>query len=441
MLCVLLCASLFALCIFAGASGARSPSSLSSSSSSPHAEQRLAVFDDVWQTTFERYYDPLMGGVDWPALRTEFRPRAAEALTKEEFYGLLRRMLARLGDPHTRLYAPEEYFGWREPRYISVGVRVRLIEGAVVAVEVERGSEAARAGVRAGEEVLSVDGEAVETLLVRRASEQAGASSSSTSNSSGARASAAARIFEGERESVAEVVFRSEQGREIRVGLRRVQKTRAPVLRVRREGGYGVVEFNAFAPETAAGLARAMRGELRGVRGLVIDLRDNGGGEAEAMTDIASIFLPKGTKLGRFIDREGRAQLEPQTRSAMLSAADSVHVFDAPVVLLTSGRTASAAEVFVAALRESRRASTLGERTCGCVLGIRRRHTLPDGGVLEISEMDFRTQAGARLEGSGVVPDESLAPARRDISKGRDAALLRAFELLRSAGRPSKTGA
>ena len=385
-----------------------------------------------------------MGGVDWAALRAEFRPRAAEAPTQTQLYGLLRRMLAQLGDPHTRLYAPEEYSGWREPRYISVGVRVRLIEGAVVVVGVERGSEAARAGVRAGQEVLSVDGETVGTILRRRAPEQARAGRSPANNSSGARASvaaAAARIFEGEKESVAEVVFRSTEGREIRVGLGRVQKVRAPVLRVRREGGYGVVEFNTFAPEMAAGLARAMRAELRGVGGLVIDLRENGGGEAEALTDIASIFLPKGTKLGRFIDREGRPQLEPQTRSAMLSAADSVKVFDAPVVLLTSGRTASAAEVFAAALREARRATTVGEPTCGCVLGIRRHHTLPDGGVLEISEMDFRTPAGARLEGVGVVPDEAVVPTRRDISEGRDAALLRALELLRRARRSSTAGA
>jgi C-terminal processing protease CtpA/Prc len=55
--------------------------------------------------------------------------------------------------------------------------------------------------------------------------------------------------------------------------------------------------------------------------------------------------------------------------------------------------------------------------------------------VLEISEMDFRTRAGARLEGAGVVPDEQVAPTRRDFSTGRDRALQRAFELLKRAHR------
>ncbi len=171
---------------------------------------------------------------------------------------------------------------------------------------------------------------------------------------------------------------------------------------------------------------------MKGARGVVVDLRENGGGDSEAMTDVASLFLEAGRSLGRFTDREGRIHVEPHTRAALLSSPEAAPADRAaPLVLLTGARTASAAEVFAAALKESGRALVVGETTCGCVLGIRRRHRLPDGGILDISETDYRTAAGLRLEGTGVAPDENIPPTRRDLRRGRDAAMLRALELLK----------
>ncbi|HZG52183.1 MAG TPA: S41 family peptidase, partial [Pyrinomonadaceae bacterium] len=220
------------------------------------------------------------------------------------------------------------------------------------------------------------------------------------------------------------------------VRLRRVLQSRLPALSVHKSEGFAVVNFNMFVPEIASELMRALRkGELRGARGLVMDLRDNGGGHAETMTDIASAFLPQGTNLGEFTDREGRVSSAPQTRAAMLFAADTVAEFRGAVVVLTSTRTASAAEILAAALQETHRAQVIGEHTCGCVLAIRRRHTLPDGGLLDISEMDFRTARQTRLEGAGVTPDELVSPTRRDISDGRDPALERALRILKTLGK------
>ena len=396
------------------------------------ADERLAVFDDVWQTVAERYYDPSMNGLDWQAVRAEFRPHAASSSNPVELYDTLRRMLARLRDPHTRVHAPGERADWREARYVSVGVRVREVEGRVLVSEVERGSEAERGGVRAGDAVLSVEGEPAAALVARRLAERAGAAKPAT-----ARAIAVARLFDGAPDTFVNVAFttggKSGAGEKL-VRLRRVVRTRVPALSVRRAGDFAVVSFNLFTQGTAAEFARAMRDELRDARGLVLDLRDNGGGEAEAMADIASALMPAGTRLGRFTDRQGRPQLEPRTRARLLSTAESLVEFRGPVVALTGARTASASEVLAAALRERGRGRVVGEETCGCVLGIRRRHTLPDGGTLEISEMDFRTASGARLEGAGVAPDETVTPTRRDLAAGHDPALARAIELLKAVG-------
>jgi carboxyl-terminal processing protease len=66
-------------------------------------EGRLAVFDDVWETIQDRYYDPKFHGIDWQAKRTEFRPVAARAGNAQELYDVLRQMIASLRDAHTRV--------------------------------------------------------------------------------------------------------------------------------------------------------------------------------------------------------------------------------------------------------------------------------------------------------------------------------------------------
>ncbi|MDT7779769.1 MAG: carboxyl-terminal processing protease, partial [Acidobacteriota bacterium] len=390
-------------------------------------EGRLRIFDEVWEQVRERYFDPGFQGVDWQEVRQDLRPKAAEARDETELYAVLRRMLGHLRDPHTRVFAPGESMDWRVQRYVSVGVSVRELAGALVVTDVERGSEAASAGVRAGDSVLSLDGEPVSSLVARRLAEQGAAGSSA------ARLIAVSHLFDGPRDSTVRLNFaRAGESRERSATLNREPHTRLPSFEVHGEGrGVRLVRFNIFTPEVATQFTRALKDELKDARALVIDLRDNGGGEAESMADLASTLLPAGLSLGRFTDREGAIRLEPFTRTALLSSADSFARFSRPVVLLTNAHTASAAEVFAAAMRETNRASVIGEATCGCVLGIRRRHQLPDGGILDVSEMDYHTARGARLEGTGLRPDISVEPTREDLRRRRDRALERALEILK----------
>ena len=99
---------------------------------------------------------------------------------------------------------------------------------------------------------------------------------------------------------------------------------------------FGVVEFDVFTQEIAADLMHALDDKLHDARGLIIDLRNNGGGEAEAMTEVASVFLPTGKSLGYFKDRSGRIGFEPRTSAAMLFAPDSIKSSRVPLIILTS---------------------------------------------------------------------------------------------------------
>lgn len=388
---------------------------------------RLGVFDEVWQSVRDRYYDPALHGADWNAVRAALRPLAAQARTNDELYGVLRRMLRSLRDSHTRVYAPNEKFNWHRPRYLSTGLTIREVEGQLVIAAVEANSEAERSGARAGDTVVSVDGAPAVAVLKRLLAEEVSASRAAT-----ARFQAVSMLLDGPREKQVEVRLRNATGRERTIKLDRRERERQPALRLRRvKDNYWIADFNVFTTQIAVEFVRALRQELRAARGLIIDLRQNGGGEAEAMVEIISTLLPPGVKLGQFTDRAGHVFLDPQTRSALLFSAERLPRFGGPVIVLTSEKTASAAEILAYVLKERNRALILGGQTCGCVLGVSRARQLPDGGTLALSEMNYQTPAGARLEGVGVAPDVPLAPKLGDLIKRRDTALERALEEMR----------
>ncbi|MBD0371531.1 MAG: PDZ domain-containing protein [Pyrinomonadaceae bacterium] len=389
-------------------------------------EGRLAVFDDVWETIRDRYYDASFNGLDWEDARERFRPQAAEAKDGAEFYAVLRRMVGTLRDAHTRVYAPEEKFDWQHPRVITTGISVREVEGQPVVVSLERGSQAERAGLRVGDIITSVDDKPALTLFMKRLENVTGASTVQS-----ARARVMATLLAGDAASTVKVTWRASDAVERAGVLRREWRDRTAKLVLEKRGDFFIVRFDAFTQKVALDLMRALKSSLRKARGIVIDLRNNGGGDSEAMTDVASAFLSPRTSLGRFTDRTGRTSVEPQTRTSMLMAAESIVRFDGPLVILASERTASAAEIFVASIKEARRALLIGTGTCGCVLAIRRRHLLPDGGELDVSEMDYRTSSGVRLEGVGVAPDEIITLSLSDIRAGQDRAIERALERLR----------
>ena len=147
------------------------------------------------------------------------------------------------------------------------------------------------------------------------------------------------------------------------------------------------------------------------------------------MADVASLFLDEGTNLGRFADRSGAA-FELQTFPKRLWRTSALAPIKLPLVVLTSENTSSAAEILAATLQAKGRAQVIGSGTCGCVLAIRNRHALPDGGVLDVSEFDYKTAGGVRLEGAGIKPDKTIALTRSDVYSRHDRPLERAIKLL-----------
>src|SRR5689334_9004997 len=131
-------------------------------------EGRLIVFDDAWETIQERYYDPAFHGVDWMAKRNAFRTAAGRAANSQEFYELLRQMIASLRDAHTRIYSPDEKFDWWSPRFVTVGVTVREIQGVPTVIHIDPTSAAAKTDIQPGDVIVSVDNIPVADYLSQR---------------------------------------------------------------------------------------------------------------------------------------------------------------------------------------------------------------------------------------------------------------------------------
>ncbi len=394
-------------------------------------EGRMAVFDDAWSTISERYYDQgfsgLPPGLTWDAQRSKFRTLAAETNSGPELYAVLRRMISSLGDPHTRVFAPAEKFDWWRPRFVTIGLSVKEIASLPTVVQVERGSAPHRAGIVPGDIIEAVNDQPALSLIQKRLNDGIAAGPPQ-------RARAFGGLVDGPPEGLVEVRWKGKDGKSRTAQFKRYWRQRELGLRVRRESDFAIVEMDAFTREISYDFVLALREKFTNVRGIVLDLRSNGGGDAEAMTDVASVFLGSGFSLGRFIDRSGTSfGLITRRKSALIP--DRLAQTKVPLIVLSSDRTSSAAEIFIAGLKSSSRATIIGTPTCGCVLAIRTRHELPDGGLLDISEMDYQTAAGVRLERNGIKPDTTVLIDRNDLYSGYDRALELSMDRLRHINR------
>lgn len=400
------------LALPAGSRASRDDSSLVSTTT---AEGRLVVFDDVWETIEDQYYDPHFRGVDWQAKRLAFRPAAARAATPHEFYELMRQMIASLRDAHTRVYAPDEKFDWWNPRFVTVGLAVREVEGQALVAQVEPNSAAAKLDIRPGDVIVSVDNVPVADFLEQRLR------ASGLGTEERGRYRFVATLFDGPPGTSVQLAWTTRDKKTRTAVLQRYWSQRQLGFSTQKKGKLAILRLDAFTQSLALDFSKALPSALEDAEAVVLDLRSNGGGDAEAMADVASLFLTDGINLGRFADRSGAA-FELQTYSKRIWRVPQLSQIKLPLVVLTSESTSSAAEIMVAALQHAHRARVIGTATCGCVLAIRTRHGLPDGGLLDVSEFDYRTANGVRLQDRGVVPDQTIRLTRSDLYSRRDPA-------------------
>jgi carboxyl-terminal processing protease len=290
---------------------------------------------------------------------------------------------------------------------------VSVRDGRIVVAAPIDGSPAARAGMRTGDVILSVDDVAVNAGKLDATIEQM------RGNAGSHVRLAVGRI--GEPEPLQFDLERSE------VHMRTVRAESLP-------GGYGYLRITQFSDSTPADLRASLdvlqANRARTLSGLVLDLRGNPGGVLESAVSVADEFLESGV----IVRADGRT---PDARFEMdATPGDAIH--GAPLVVLVDGGSASGSEIVAGALRDHHRATLMGERTFGKG-SVQTVIPLRDGQALKLTTSRYFTPSGASIHERGIEPDVVLAQssqggADRPEPTSRDAATQAAVQYLRDRG-------
>lgn len=303
-------------------------------------------------------------------------------------------------------------------RYGGVGSLIRKRDDYVIFAQPYKGSPSDLAGIKIGDKILAIDGQSMQ----------------------GRDVSVISSHLKGEPESDVEVVI--ERNIDSSVDTLRLTRKRISIPSVNYAGiirdGVGYISHNDFIEGSYDEMRRAVEQLLAtdSLRGIVLDYRSNGGGVMQEAVDIASLFVPRGSRVVSLMGRDSSSLKHLDTRYAPL--AENI-----PVVVLVSGNSASASEILAGALQDMDRAVVMGNRTYGkglvqgtryvgynsylkyttakyytpsgrCVQSRNYATMRNEGSVTTVPDSlisEFRTRAGRKVyDGGGIVPDVKIEP-------------------------------
>jgi carboxyl-terminal processing protease len=295
-----------------------------------------------------------------------------------------------LDDRFSNYFAPRDYQDFQEAtegRFEGVGMSVEEIERGLRVITVYENSPAARGGVKPGDVITEVDGRPI-----------AGQSSDESTTRIKGPAGTPVRLT---------VVT---DGKRRELTLRRAE-VQIPVVDSALRRGVAYVRLASFTSGAHGAVEEAVKELLdKGAEGVVLDLRDNGGGLLNEAVLVSSIFIPD----GKIVTTKGRAR-PTRVYEATGGAIDA----DVPVAVLVNERSASASEIVTGALQDRDRATVVGTKTFGKGV-FQEIEPLSNGGALDITVGEYFLPSGRNLGGNGVAPD---VRAEDDPETPRDEAL------------------
>jgi carboxyl-terminal processing protease len=316
-------------------------------------------------------------------------PPSERALVRGALRGMIK-VLKKKDDPYALFYTPKGYKSVRElttGRFSGIGVWVKPQGDELEIVSVLPSTPALKAGLKRGDVIESIDGTPVSGM---------------TSDE------AVARIKGREGSSVDLVVRRNDKP--LSFALTRAD-IELPNLEAKlTDDGFGYIRLFGFARGAGDQLREEVDDLLEdGAKGVILDLRDNGGGLFSEAVDVASVFMEDGDVV---IYRE-------RSNDDVVYEAEGDAFEDVPTVVLVNEGTASASEIVAGALQDSERAIVVGTTTYGKG-SVQQIVPLADSSALKLTTAAYLTPSGRNIDGQGIEPDVEVDAAYGQRSRAEE---------------------
>lgn len=336
-----------------------------------HKNHPRNIYHKAWQLVYDTYYEDNFNGVDWKKLEHKYDDRIH---TVADAHKYIKAMLKTLNDPYTRFLDPKAYKDESDAidaKIVGIGINLMQKNHKLMITKTIDEGPAQEAGVRAGDEIVGIDG----TTAIGITPEQA------------------AERIRGTAGSPVALKLRKKTGAEKDVNIVRREINIKAVKATMLPNNIGKITLSTFISNDAAKEFRYALKKFQRADGLVIDLRDNPGGLLSNALEIADMLLEHG-KIVSTISRSGRHT----------DIASGVPITHQPIVVLVDQESASASEILASALRDNRRAVLVGTKTYGKGL-VQEINKLPGGAAVHITVSRYLTPSGSDINKIGVRPD------------------------------------
>ena len=319
--------------------------------------------------------------------------------------GAIKGMAASLKDPYTTYMNEDEYKKFNMSNSgirIGIGVSITVQDDCVTITQIEEGKPAERAGLKVGDIITKVDGEDI----------------------NGNSSKAVSLISNTSKNSTLLTVLRDSETFDFELEKEEIKRDSVEFEKINEDVGY--IRLKDFNEDSSTEFINALT-ELKddGMKGLVFDLRSNGGGFLNEAENIASQFIPKDkviTTLNNKFDKK-------KTSLSKGGIAEEI-----PVVLLVNKGTASASEVVTGALRDYNIATIVGTNTYGKGVAQSTFKVKSTKGALKLTIDSFYTPNGENINKVGIKPDYEIELTEEDVQGGysreKDSQYKKALEII-----------
>ena len=341
----------------------------------------------------------------WQIINDEYLRNASTTGT-QKVQGAVAGLVNSLGDPYTEYFNPQDSQQFQQDitgNFGGIGAELGMnAKGQLAVIAPLAGTPAERAGLKAGDQIIGINGSSTDGLSVDDA----------------------VNLIRGDIGTRVTLTI-------MRTGWQKSQdftitraKISVPSVDFEMKGAIAHISLHEFTGDADQAFYDALvKAMNHNAQGIVIDLRNDPGGYLEVAVDIAGYFLKPGTLVVSEVGRNGT--------STTYTASGNGSLADMPMAILINGGSASAAEILSGALHDDRKVPLVGEKSFGKGT-VQTLEPLADGSSIKLTIAHWVLPSGRILDHDGIVPDYQVPISDADFAAGKDPQLEKALQVVQA---------